>query len=136
VLKRLLLCLGRNPSLYSKPGQDRLYVSLAEFSRVGHVVEPNEIPDPVPVGLLGSRAVAPRAYDIPDGIPQSTRALRRVHWLGGLHAHWLCVQYDYGTKTRRQVIGGLVWSARGNLPQEHAKAARPGPETVDMPSSQ
>ena len=70
----------------------------------------------VPVALFGSRAVAPRAYDIPDDIPQSTRALRRVHWLGGLHSNWLFVQHDYGTKTRRQVIGGLVWSSHGNFP--------------------
>ena len=43
----------------------------AEFTGVGHVVQPNKIPHPVPVGPLGSRAVAPRA-------------LRRVHRLGGL----------------------------------------------------
>jgi 2-amino-4-hydroxy-6-hydroxymethyldihydropteridine diphosphokinase len=51
-----------------EPGQERLHVRLAEFTGMGHVVEPNEIPDPIPIGFLGSRAVTPRAHDIPDYI--------------------------------------------------------------------
>ena len=77
------------------------YADLAEFTGVGQVMKPNEIPDPVPAGLLGSRAVAPRAYVIPHDTQQSKRALRRVHCVGGRRANWLFMQYHYVTKTCR-----------------------------------